>query len=218
MIDWSKDEEKRRNAITFVETTQKLIDSEGLENISIRKIAEHAGFHNSTIYLYFEDINQLILLASQKHFIAYARKLEQLNKMDGDPKEKFLAIWQAFGEMAFHKPHIFRNYFFGKHSNELSKIINLYYDLFPEEKPSYMGSIKEMYYGNDIFYRCLQTLNPLVNAESTCIREDNIHLLNTIIVACLKHLLDQLCMDASLDADAVNAQLIQMICHVTGIK
>lgn len=218
MIDWVKDEEKRKNAITFVETTQMLIDEEGLENISIRKIAERAGFHNSTIYLYFEDANQLILLASQKYFNEYGRKLEELSGMATDPKDKFLAIWQVFGETAFRKPHVFRNYFFGKHSNELTTIINQYYQLFPEERPAYMDEIKEMYFGDNIFYRCLQPLKPLVNVKSSCVREENIQLVNTIIVACLKHMLDQACMDPSLEEDKANEQLIRMICHVTGLE
>lgn len=218
MFDWAKDEEKRRNAITFVETTQMLIDEEGLENISIRKIAEKAGFHNSTIYLYFEDANQLILLASQKYFNVYGRKLEALSGMAADPREKFLAIWRTFGETAFHRPHVFRNYFFGKHSNELTRIINQYYQLFPEEKPAYMDEIKEMYFGDNIFYRCLQALKPLIGVESTSVREDNVEMLNTIIVACLKQVLDQACADPAITEDQANDQLLRMIRHVVGIS
>ena len=80
-----------------------------------------------------------------------------------------------------------------------------------------MDEIKEMYFGDNIFYRCLQTLKPLVNVKSSCVREENIHLVNTIIVACLKHMLDQACMDPSLEEDKANEQLIRMIRHVTGL-
>lgn len=218
MIDWEKDIEKRKNAIAFVEATQALIDSEGLENISIRKIAEKAGFHNSTIYLYFKDANQLILLASLKHFHEYSRKLANFGTMIASPTDKFLAIWQAFGETVFHKPHIFRNFFFGKHSSNLTPIITQYYQLFPEEKPAYTKEIEEMYYGGNISARCLQILKPLIEVETSRITAENIHLVNTIIVACLKQLLDQACADPTLDSDDVNDQLIQMICHITGVE
>lgn len=218
MIDWEKDVEKQKNAIAFVEATQALIDSEGLENISIRKIAEKAGFHNSTIYLYFKDANQLILLASLKHFNEYSRKLANFGNMIASPTDKFLAIWQAFGETVFHKPHIFRNFFFGKHSSNLTPIITQYYQLFPEEKPAYTKEIEEMYYGGNISARCLQILKPLIEVETSRITAENIHLVNTIIVACLKQLLDQACADPTLDSDDVNDQLIQMICHITGVE
>ena len=44
------EELKIQNKIRFIEAAQALIDEDGLEKISIRKIAERAGFHNSTIY------------------------------------------------------------------------------------------------------------------------------------------------------------------------
>lgn len=218
MIDWEKDEEKRKNAITFVEATQALIDTEGLEKISIRKIAEKAGFHNSTIYLYFKDANQLILLASLKHFNEYSRKLAEYSDVIASPTDKFIAIWGAFGETVFHRPHIFRNFFFGKYSNNLTPIITQYYRLFPEEKPAYSQEIEQMYYGGNIYDRCLQILKPLADVESTHVTAEKLHLVNTIMVACLKQLLDQVCADPSLDPDDINDQLIQMICHVTGLE
>ena len=218
MIDWEKDEEKRKNAIAFVEATQALIDADGLEKISIRKIAEKAGFHNSTIYLYFKDANQLILLASLKHFNEYSRKLSEYSDMIASPTDKFLAIWQAFGETVFGKPHIFRNFFFGKYSDNLTPIIHLYYRLFPEEKPAYTKEIEEMYFGGNISQRCLQILKPLVEVESTLVTEENLQLVNTITVACLKQLLDEACADPSSDPDDLNDQMIQMICHVTGVE
>ena len=218
MIDWEKDEEKRRNAITFVEATQALIDAEGLEKISNRKIAEKAGFHNSTIYLYFKDANQLILLASLKHFNEYSHKLAEFSAMIASPTDKFLAVWQAFGETVFGKPHIFRNFFFGKYSDNLTPIINLYYRLFPDEKPAYTKEIEEMYFGGNISDRCLQILKPLADVESTLGTNENLQLVNTITVACLKQLLDQACTDPSLDPDDINDKMIQMICHVTGVE
>ena len=218
MIDWEKDDEKRKNAIAFVEATQALIDTDGLEKISIRKIAEKAGFHNSTIYLYFKDVNQLILLASLKHFNDYSNKLSEYSTMIASPKDKFIAVWQAFGETVFHKPHIFRNFFFGKYSSNLTPIITQYYRLFPEEKSAYTKEIEEMYYGGNISDRCLQILKPLMEVDTTLVSEENLHLVNTIIVACLKQLLDLACANPELDPDDMNEQLIQMICHVTGIE
>ena len=138
--------------------------------------------------------------------------------MIASPTDKFLAVWQAFGEAVFCKPHIFRNFFFGKYSDNLTPIINLYYRLFPEEKPAYTKEIEEMYFGGNIHDRCLQILKPLAEVESTLVTEDNLQLVNTITVACLKQLLDQVCADPALDPDDINDQMIQMICHVTGVE
>ena len=63
-----KEELRTQNMIRFIEAARELIDQEGLESLSIRKIAEKAGFHNSTIYLYFRDMDHLVMLATRKHF------------------------------------------------------------------------------------------------------------------------------------------------------
>jgi len=75
-----------------------------------------------------------------------------------------------------------------------------------------------MYYGGNISDRCLQILRPLIEVETTLVSEENLQLVNTIIVACLKQLLDLACTDPSLDPDDANDQMIQMICHVTGVE
>lgn len=218
MIDWEKDEEKRKNAIAFVEATQALIDTEGMEKVSIRKIAEKSGFHNSTIYLYFKDVDQLILLASLKHFNSYSQKLAELSSIIASPTDKFLAIWTAFGQAVFQDPLLFRNFFFGRYSGNLTSIITQYYRLFPEEKIHYSREIEDMYYGNDIYDRCLRILQPLMEVESTRITPETLDLANKIIVACLKQLLDQMCKYPNLDPDEINDRLIQMICYTVGIE
>ena len=45
---------KRKRIMTyFIEATEKLIRSEGLDGLSIRKIAGEAGYNSATIYNYF---------------------------------------------------------------------------------------------------------------------------------------------------------------------
>ena len=123
MNETEKEALKLQNTLRFIEAAKELIDTEGISKVSVRKIAEKAGFHNSTIYLYFKDANQLILLASLKHFTDYSRLLSEYSKKNATPQENFFAIWDAFGQTVFKKPEIFYNFFFGKHSNNLTPII-----------------------------------------------------------------------------------------------
>ena len=66
--DIEADAQKRQKRIQFINAAKELIDLEGFQSVSIRKIAQRAGFHNSTLYLYFQDLNQLLMLASMKYF------------------------------------------------------------------------------------------------------------------------------------------------------
>lgn len=90
MSTLQKDESKMANTIRFIEAAQDLIDQVGLEGLSVRKIAEKAGFHNSTIYLYFKNMDHLIMLATLKHFTDYSKSLARLSRQDLPPLDNFL--------------------------------------------------------------------------------------------------------------------------------
>ena len=209
---------KLKMARCFIKATQELIDAEGIENISIRKIAHKAGFHNSTIYLYFENVDQLILLASLHYFTEYKKELTKCSMDAVSTKQKFLSIWEAFGRSVFEQPKIFYNFFFGKYSQDLTIIIRRYYTLFPEEKPVYPKDIEDMYYGNSIQERCYLTLSPLIGTDHVRFSEENIDLVNTIIVGCFRQLLELQCEDPSIDAGKSNRLLLDMISYITGIE
>lgn len=44
----------------FIEAAKEIILSEGVENVSVRKVADRAGYTFTTIYNYFKDLNELL--------------------------------------------------------------------------------------------------------------------------------------------------------------
>lgn len=44
----------------FVQAAKEIVLSEGVENVSVRKVAELAGYTFTTIYNYFTDLNELL--------------------------------------------------------------------------------------------------------------------------------------------------------------
>ena len=175
MIDYTKDNSKRENLIQFIKVTQKLLDEDGLKYLSIRKIATASGFHNSTIYFYFQDLDELIMLASISRFQKYSEKLEALN-YTSDVYEKFYAIWDCFAESALKYSCIFHNFFFGKHSDNLPDFLNIYYDLFPEERNKFSSDIEAMYFGKNYTERCRKILIPLIDDPRTRVTEKTLDL------------------------------------------
>ena len=205
-----KEHLKQQKRIRFIHAAQELIENEDLEKVSIRKIAEKAGFHNSTIYLYFEDVDQLILLSSLKYFNEYSKALSELSTKDLTPLETFIKIWNFFVQTVFRKPKIFYNFFFGKHSENLTRIMKQYYELFPEEQEEYSPEIEDMYYGQNIHERCLRVLELLIGTD-TRVNEETIGLINDINVSYFKYLLEQKCQNPSLDSDILKDKLLKML-------
>lgn len=214
----SREDNRLKTARVFVRATQNLIDAEGITNVSIRKIAKSAGFHNSTIYLHFRDLEELVLLASLNFFTDYKKELAEKSKMPGTPKDRFLSIWELFGKTVFSHPQVFYNFFFGKYSKNLTPIITQYYELFPDEKPIYPKEIKEMYYGNNIDDRSYMLLSPLIGTEGLRINDENVFLVNKIIVACFRQILADQCKNPDTDPIASNHFLLMILKYVTGIE
>lgn len=50
----------------FIDTTVTIIKEEGVEKVSIRKIAKITGYNSATLYTYFKNLDYLILLSSIK--------------------------------------------------------------------------------------------------------------------------------------------------------
>ena len=106
--------------------------------------------------------------------------------------------------------------YFGKYSQNLTPIIRQYYELFPEEKEEYSKEIEDMYYGNSIQERCMQILSPLANRPSVRVTSENMEIVNSIIVSCLKDILQQKCEDPSLDTTQLNASFLNMLKYIIG--
>lgn len=215
-MEQDKDLIKQQNTLRFIEAAQELIDTEGLKKVSIRKIAEKAGFHNSTIYLYFKDVDELILLASLKHFTGYSAALAEQNHKNMSAYENFILIWKFFSESAFEKPEIFYNFFFGKHSKNLTEIFERYYELFPDEKAIYREDIKSMYFGRNIHERCRMILRPLLEEKNNRLTPENLDMVNDITVSYLKYLLEQKCQNPGLPTEAFTDRMLSMIQFMLG--
>lgn len=212
-----KEETKKQNTIRFINATQEIIDEEKLDGVSIRKISQRAGFHNSTIYLYFKDLDHLIMLASMKYFREYSHSLELQGKKQLSPSENFLAIWDLFIDTIMKKPNIFYNFFFGKRSDNLQEIMNLYYEVFPEERDHLSKEIESMYFDKNITDRCLKLLSLIVN-EKNHVTNENLVMLNEITVSYLKYKLKQKCQNPEFDSLSLKKDILAAISHITGIE
>lgn len=218
MTKAEKEELRDQNSIRFIEAAQELLGTEAPDKISIRKIADKAGFHNSTIYLYFKDVNELILMSSMKYFSEYTKALSDYSKERLLPKENFFMIWYIFCDIAFKNPQIFYNFFFGKHSGDISSIIKEYYRLFPDAEQHYAGEIEEMFYGKDFTARCKTILLPLTKLSTTRVTVKNVELLNNIIISCFKELLFQKCQNPELADSSLTKEFIDMLAYIIGLE
>lgn len=207
---------KKENRRRFVNAAKELMEQENFRNVSIRKIAQKAGFHNSTTYLYFKNSDQLIMLASMKYFCDYSHALNILSQRRLPPVDNFMLIWAYFLDTALKNPFVFYNFFFGKNSDNLYDIIKMYYDLFPEEREQFSKDIEAMYFGKNFTERSLTILRALI-PEGTGVTEENVYMLNEISVGYCKYKLELKCQDPSLDSEQIKKETLAAFSYLFGI-
>lgn len=116
----------------FIEATAKIIEDEGIDHVTIRKVADIAGYNSATIYNYFEDLSHLVFFASMKFLKEYTDSLPKYLSKAKTPLEKYFLTWESFCKYSFASPQIYYAIFssdLGVHPEKMSE----YYDFFPND-------------------------------------------------------------------------------------
>ena len=101
---------RQRIAQIFVDTAIKQIKLEGIEALSVRKIAEETGFSYATIYNYFADFNAL-LWTCKKQMINELTSFMLVQDIDAS-KAGVHALFKRYVHYFLDHPHIFRFFYF----------------------------------------------------------------------------------------------------------
>lgn len=128
-----KELKRRRIMILFIQCAEQLLREDGINNLSIRKLADVTGYSSATLYSYFADLDELILYASFKYRREYLKRVAKEITPDMTSLEQYRRIYQIFNEYSFRDPKIYMNLYFGKHSGQIKAVMEEYYHLFPEE-------------------------------------------------------------------------------------
>lgn len=158
-----KEIQKRRMMSYFIEAVNQIIETDGIEAITIRKVSDMAGYNSATLYNYFENLDHLIFFASMKYLKEYVLSLPKYLKNANTPIDRYLGIWKCFCHHSFSKPKIYYTIFFDKFSNSLNDDIKEYYKIFPEELGDQSMDLLPMLLGQSIYDRNRSILKSFIN-------------------------------------------------------
>ncbi|RXK83758.1 TetR/AcrR family transcriptional regulator [Filimonas effusa] len=122
----------------FLEATKELLKSEGLQSISVRSIADKAGYSYATMYSYFKDVNDLVFLCVQSFYEECKQEVRQsLRKKEKGIKSLKAAI-RAYADYFIQYPGIFELFFLertggSKEQKEIAQLISASLDTICEE-------------------------------------------------------------------------------------
>lgn len=143
----------------FIDATAEIIEKENIEAVTIRKVADIAGYNSATIYNYFENLNHLISLASMKFVRDYTKALPNCIKKASNTIEKTLLVWECFCYHSYKSPEIYNAIFVANLNRTVPNYIKEFYDIYPEFLNQMPEDIVEMLTKDDIYDRSLVLLN-----------------------------------------------------------
>lgn len=96
----------------FLEAAKRIILSEGVENISARKVADIAGYSYATIYNYFKDIDELLRETKSSMVMDVVNHMRDTIDFSPGSIEDITRLFSSYVRYYLDHPYIFRFFYF----------------------------------------------------------------------------------------------------------
>ncbi len=150
----NKSLQKQRMLRYFVDATTKIIDSEGIDAVTVKKVSALAGYNSATLYNYFDSLNHLIFFTSLRNLKEYTIDLPKYIANKKNTIEVYLLVWKCFCRHCYSKPLFYRDLFFGEQSHmKVNEAILSYFELFKDEIPESTLEYIPMFVEDNIYAR-----------------------------------------------------------------
>lgn len=140
----------------YIAAATQIIREEGIEAISIRKLASRLNYSSASLYRYFENLEELLFYAQIGELTDYIVALSEAEEHWKDAWDMHFGVWRAYAKEAFRHPRAFESVFYKKMDLPLRDALKEYYEMFPESLIKLSPTIKTMlsvpgYYERDFF-------------------------------------------------------------------
>lgn len=98
----------------FIEATKNILRAEGVQGISVRRIADEAGYSFATLYNYFRDVRQLIFICVGDFQEECRARIAQQAATIPPGKEHLKTVLKGYLEYFTEYPGIFQLFFIEK--------------------------------------------------------------------------------------------------------
>lgn len=158
----NKEIQRRRMMLYFIEAADGIIEKEGMEGLSLRKVAKKAGYNSATLYNYFENLDHLAFYAAMKYVKEYTMALKDYLEGTENSMDRFLRVWECFCDYAYDRPEIYNAIFFPRLDKDVEHYVREYYELFPNELSSDDSTISSMLLKRNLIERAMTIMDDCV--------------------------------------------------------
>ena len=183
-------EEKHSIATSLIHAAQQIIFTEGLANVTLRKVSKLANVNTAILYRHFSDLDELLLFASIDLLKEMTQQYVERKKSTEttEPFELYMQEWRLFCQSSFQHPECINHVFFGRHSHRLDTLLQDYYELFADELTHLGITLDDLQYCGNLYSTNYLLLTQLLGSQTD---KNALNLLNDVIISYFHQLLLQ---------------------------
>ncbi|MGF1533456.1 MAG: TetR/AcrR family transcriptional regulator [Bernardetiaceae bacterium] len=119
-IQERKEREREEMRQQIIEAARYLFVNKGIENTSIRAIAERIEYSPATIYLYFKDKDEILYAVHEQAFFLFLDELKKIKDIQ-HPLERLKALGKQYVQFAMKNPEYYDLMFILRAPMQMSK-------------------------------------------------------------------------------------------------
>ncbi len=206
---------KKRAIYSFVNAAERIMQEEGLDKVTIRKISDLAGYSSATIYSYFDNIDHLVLFSSMRFLDEFIKSIPDYISEAKSSLDLLRSTWSCFCKYSFEKADVYNTIFFSKPDKNSKNYMQDYYCVYPLEDQGYPDTIKKMLRESDIYKRNYILINKC--AEEGFISDKNLDEINEMTIFIYESILHRVRL-GELDAKEAKAKMKKYLNRILDIE
>ncbi|WP_018934159.1 TetR/AcrR family transcriptional regulator [Gracilibacillus lacisalsi] len=172
----------------FLDAATEVIEEDGIDHFTIRKIADKAGFTSSTAYNYFKDLSHLKFFAAMRFMSDYLEELPAYLEKGNNTVEKWLYSWECFCKHSFAQPKIYSVIFMDNLGSIPEELLEHYYKIYQNDLIGLPDEVKDIIMEHSFAKRSALFIQPAV--EEKFIEEDDIEMISDMTLLIWKGMMN----------------------------
>ncbi len=140
-----KNLKKQRVMRYFIDAARKISKEEGLSGITIRSVADRAGYNSASLYNYFDNLEQLLAFTSIDLISDWLLEYIHIMEGEGDELDKYILGWEMFSMYSFNDPATFSYVYASENTDKVIQYFEEYQEIFPGPCDEIPEEVMEVY-------------------------------------------------------------------------
>lgn len=195
----------------FIKASNKILEKDGVDAITIRKVASMVSVNSATIYNHFDNVEHLKIFSCLSCLDNYIKDLPNYIDENKDIVYNYKKVWECFINHTIENIDVFHILFFNKLQKELDVYLKEYYDIFPILVESLNSNIVNMLYNSTLEKRNEILLLEMYRHNIIC--EERVAWINNLSIFCYESILHRI-FSKKMSKEDGKKEMIRYICNI----